>query len=36
MDCNIYTTESGQALELLVVAPADDSKPGIYRMQTVS
>ena len=36
MDCNVYTTEGGRAIELIVVQPADDSKPGIYRMRTAS
>ena len=34
MDCNVYTTEDGRAVELIVVEPADDSKPGVYRMRT--
>ena len=36
MDDNAYTVEDGRLIELIVVEHADGSKPGIYRMRTVS
>ena len=35
MDCNVFTSGDGQGLELVVVSPADGSKPGIYRLRTI-